>query len=286
MDEAAEQPASAPSARIIARGEGWCVSDVTCRLGPRDRAFEERHECVTVAAVIAGTFRYRASTGTALLYPGAFLLGNAGTCFECGHEHSTGDRCVAFQFAPALFEEVASGITGTNCFRFPAAMLPPRRQLTAPMVKAEISAHLPDVMAMEEDALRLMGHVLDAFSESEPQARLRARDERRINDVIRHMETSFDQPLGLADLARMASMSKYHFLRCFRQVAGVTPYQFLLDLRLRRAAVRLATTAEAVAGIAFDAGFGDLSTFNGRFRDVFGLSPSRFRATHTKRAAA
>jgi AraC-like DNA-binding protein len=57
----------------------------------------------------------------------------------------------------------------------------------------------------------------------------------------------------------------------------MTPHQFLLSVRMRRAAVRLATTAEPVSAIAFGAGFGDLSTFNARFRDAFGVSPTAYR---------
>ena len=72
-------------------------------------------------------------------------------------------------------------------------------------------------------------------------------------------------------------MSKYHFLRCFRALTGVTPHQYLIALRLRRAATALRTTLEPVAAIAFEAGFGDLSTFNARFRSAFGASPQRFR---------
>jgi AraC-like DNA-binding protein len=76
-------------------------------------------------------------------------------------------------------------------------------------------------------------------------------------------------------------MSKYHFLRTFRRTVGVTPYQFLLGVRMRRAAVQLRTTPTAVATIAYDAGFGDLSTFNARFRAQFGVSPGRFRKPGT-----
>ncbi len=54
----------------------------------------------------------------------------------------------------------------------------------------------------------------------------------------------------------------------------MTPYQFVLSIRMRRAAVRLATSSERVATIAFETGFGDLSAFNGRFRDVFGVTPT------------
>ena len=73
-------------------------------------------------------------------------------------------------------------------------------------------------------------------------------------------------------------MSKYHFLRTFRRIAGVTPYEFLLGVRMRRAALALATSPAPVTTIALDAGFGDLSTFHGRFREVFGTTPAAYRA--------
>lgn len=80
-------------------------------------------------------------------------------------------------------------------------------------------------------------------------------------------------------------MSKYHFLRTFRRVVGVTPYKFLLGIRLRRAAIRLRTTPAPVSTVAFEVGFGDLSTFNARFRDVFGASPRAYRTRHGRFAA-
>jgi methylphosphotriester-DNA--protein-cysteine methyltransferase len=57
-------------------------------------------------------------------------------------------------------------------------------------------------------------------------------------------------------LAKIAAMSKYHFLRTFQRIVGVSPYQFLLLVRTRRAAVRLVISSETVSTIAFEAGFG------------------------------
>lgn len=265
------------SARLVARGDGWSISDVVCRAGPADRPFEERHETMSIAAVLAGSFQYRAATGRALLYPGAFLLGNAGACFECGHEHGTGDRCIAFHFAPDLFEEIAAA-AGSHRFRFAAAMLPAAPDLAAPLVEAAAAARGVSQAAAEDLALRLAETALTTLSGGEATTPApAARAERRISDALRYIEAHADQPVELDGLAAVAGMSKYHFLRTFRRVAGVTPYQFLLDLRLRRAAIRLRTTRDPVATIAFDAGFGDLSTFNGRFRAVFGMSPGAFR---------
>ena len=73
-------------------------------------------------------------------------------------------------------------------------------------------------------------------------------------------------------------MSPYHFLRTFREVVGVTPYQYVLRTRLHRAAVRLRRSSAPISTIAFDAGFNDLSTFNRRFRRLMGSSPRAYRA--------
>lgn len=96
-------------------------------------------------------------------------------------------------------------------------------------------------------------------------------------DVVHFIEDHAAEPLDLDALAGISGSSKYHFLRTFRRTVGMTPYQFVLTIRIRRAALRLVRTSETVASIAFEAGFGDLSTFNKRFRELFGMSPSAYR---------
>ncbi|RVC55914.1 AraC family transcriptional regulator, partial [Mesorhizobium sp. M2A.F.Ca.ET.046.02.1.1] len=78
--------------------------------------------------------------------------------------------------------------------------------------------------------------------------------------------------------AGATATSPYHFLRIFRHVAGMTPYQFLLRTRLHRAAVRLRNSDATISTIAFDTGFNDLSSFNRRFRREMGEAPRAYRA--------
>jgi AraC family transcriptional regulator len=270
--------AGVPVARPLCQGQDWSISEYLCTAGPDDRPFEERHEEFSIAAVIEGTFSYRGDTGTAVMHPGAFLFGNSATCYECGHDHSTGDRCISFSFSPAYFAEVAASIAGSGRFRFPTPMLPVTPKLLPWLVRIEARTALAQRLEMDESVPHLMEAVIGAVSCMTPlPVRASARDARRVGDALRYIERHAADALDLDTLAGVAIMSKYHFLRTFRHIVGMTPYQFLLSVRMRRAAVRLATSSEPVAAIAFDAGFGDLSTFNGRFRNVFGVSPTAYR---------
>lgn len=273
-----------PSSRVFAAGADWAVAEYVCTAGPGERAFEERHSTFSIAFVTEGTFRYRASQGTALLYPGAMLLGNHGTCYECGHDHSTGDRCFAFHYGAEAFADVAASAAGTSRFVFGSAAMPAPDAALPIIAGARMLAEAGDGAGLEEASMHVLESVLSAASGAvNSDHHLSALDERRVSEAIGLVDERSDEALSLATLSRAVSMSKFHFLRTFRRVTGLSPHQYVLRQRLSRAARQLVTTAEPVSAIAFDTGFGDLSTFNARFRRVFGESPSRFRQRHSAR---
>jgi AraC family transcriptional regulator len=132
----------------------------------------------------------------------------------------------------------------------------------------------------EELALRVIERIVGAMADRKPRRQAAAaRETRRVIDAIRLVESDSARPVRLKDLAASAGMSRYHFLRVFRRLTGMTPYQYLLSARMRRAAVKLGATRRPVLEIALDAGFGDHSTFNHRFRATFGLTPTQYRAS-------
>ena len=267
------------SAQVLASGNGWRVRDVVCDHGPHDRAFAEQHADAAIAAVMEGSFQYRTQAGSAVLVPGALLLGNAGSCFECGHEHAQGDRCLAFHFTPAFFESIAAGVPGIRKARFSCASVPPASELVGLLAEAEVARDERDMTALAELATRFAGAALTITGEDATSARRpSARDERRITMAVRRIEAQAGEHLQLDVLAGETAMSPYHFLRTFRQVTGMTPHQYVLHTRLHRAAQRLRASVDPVAMIAFEAGFNDLATFNRRFRRLIGMTPSAFRA--------
>jgi AraC-like DNA-binding protein len=269
---------------VLASGPGWRVGDIVCTSGPEDRPFEERHDGMCIAAVTEGTFQYRSTHGAGVFSPGAMLLGNHGHCFECGHEHGLGDRCLAFLFAPDRLEEVVAAVPDARRREFAVPHLPPLPGLAPLLAAAEAARDEQDGAALEELALRLAGAIVATLAGSVRTApRPGPRDAKRVTEALRRIEAASDEMLTLTELAREAAMSPYHFLRTFRRIVGQTPHQFVLRTRLHRAAVRLRRSDKPVSAIAFDAGFNDLSTFNRRFRRVMGTSPTEFRAISLSR---
>jgi AraC-like DNA-binding protein len=285
------RPTTGMTDRVLARGHGWRVADVTCTAGPRDRPFEERHSNVSIAIVAAGTFQYRCATGRELMTPGSLLLGAAGECYECGHEHGTGDRCVSFQYEVEYFERLAfdAGVSSSGP-AFRSSRVPPVRALS-PLVARAVAA-LADALPAggneawwEEVAVELAAQVIRIAGRSAgggrgaPPGALE-----RVTRVVREIERDPGGNRSLTVLAREAHLSPYHFLRTFERLTGVTPHQYVRRARLRAAAVRLAVEPARVIDIAFDVGFGDVSNFNKAFRAEFGVSPRAFR-TQSKNGA-
>jgi AraC family transcriptional regulator len=270
--------------RIVAAGDGWEVSDVLCTCGSLDRPFEEQHSRFSIAIVLEGTFRYRSESRRGvrneLMTPGSLFLGNPGQCFECGHEHGAGDRCLSFQFEPEYFERLVAD-AGVAKAVFPVLRLPSERQLSPLVTKASAKLAAPAggaVALWEELGIQLatqVAHVAIGSRQATEAASPSA--VRGVARAVRWIERHSDSELKLGELARVAGLSPYHFLRTFQQITGVTPHQYVRRIRLRFAAIRLATEPAKVLDVALDCGFGDVSNFNRAFREEFGASPRSYR---------
>ncbi|EKE77761.1 helix-turn-helix transcriptional regulator [Oceanibaculum indicum] len=261
----------------LARGDGWSVSDVICRCGPEDKPYEEQHGPSVIAAVLSGNFVYRSDRGSTLMAAGSLMLGNAGACYSCGHEHGAGDRCLAFHFTPGFLEDVAGGLPGLRWIDFPQHRLPPMATLTPLFAAAETALLEEDAPALEELALRMAGAAL-RLSHADSPPPDRARDIGRIAAAARLIEEHYTEPLTIADIAARVGLSRYHFLRLFSATMGMTPYQYLLNRRLRAAARTLRADRRSVLDAALSSGFGDLSEFTRRFRRTFGQTPASYRS--------
>jgi AraC-like DNA-binding protein len=141
-------------------------------------------------------------------------------------------------------------------------------------------------MGWLEDNLRLllmrMMHVqftLYREVEQMPLARHATRLElyRRLHLARDYIHANLNRPLNLEEIAGVAHLSPYHFLRTYKQIFGQTPHKYLTQQRLERARFLLSQTRQSITDICFEIGFESLGSFSTLFQRRVGLSPRRYR---------
>lgn len=104
---------------------------------------------------------------------------------------------------------------------------------------------------------------------------------RAVRRVIEMMVSNTSKAFNIDDMARVAYISPYHFIRVFHSVTGVAPCKFLWALKLHVAKELLLASSMPIVDISMEVGYNSLGTFTRRFAKLVGLSPHRFRRLAT-----
>ncbi|HHV96840.1 MAG TPA: helix-turn-helix transcriptional regulator [Clostridiaceae bacterium] len=96
-------------------------------------------------------------------------------------------------------------------------------------------------------------------------------------DTISYMENNFPKHLKVKDLAERANLSERHFSRVFVKNYHISPIEYIIKLRLQYAKKLLKIPDLSISQIAELSGFYNSSAFSRKFKEVYGLSPSKYR---------
>jgi AraC-like DNA-binding protein len=249
------------------------VIDYRCEAGPGDAPFVEQHDSFSLAYVRRGAFGCRARGRAFDFVSGSILVGYPDDEYVCTHEHRGGDECLSFHFAPALVEEI-----GYRPEIWRSVCVPPLPELMVLGELAQATAEGDSETGLDELGMLMVTRFVAIVSGRQPgPAEARAYDRRRAVEAALWIDANAHEPIDLESVAGKFGLSSFHFLRLFAKVLGVTPHQYLIRSRLRRAARLLAEDARSITEIALDVGFADLSNFVRTFHRTAGVSPRSFR---------
>ena len=271
-------PSAAPSilvmqATTLFESSSLAVVRCLCDAGPAVAPFAECHRGFSLSYVRRGSFGYHVRGGAHGLVPGSFLVGAPGDEYHCTHDHAGGDECLSFQFTP----EAADAIGGDDA-AWRIGALPPVPGMIVLGELAEAAASGRTDVGLDEVGLSLAAKSTALISGRPSSPRLdTARDRRRAVEAARWIDAHAHLPIDLDATSDAVGVSPFHFLRVFAGVLGVTPHQYLIGARLRRAAQLLAEEGLRITDIAYEVGFGDLSNFVRSFRRAAGISPREYR---------
>jgi AraC-like DNA-binding protein len=246
-------------ATTLYEGESFSVYRFVCDRGPADRPYVEIHRRHSLSFVRRGGFGCRTLGRTHDLVAGAVMVGAPEREYMATHEHhGCGDECLSVKLSPELAESLGDEVWRLAC-------IPP----------------LPELMVLgsriDEAALAFAARCAAVASPKKVLRKVTVRDRRRAVEAALWLEAHVAEDVSLEDAARAAGLSPFHFLRIFSAVVGATPHQYLLRLRLARAAQLLTEEERPITDVAFDCGFADLSNFVRTFRRAAGVSPREFR---------
>jgi AraC-like DNA-binding protein len=219
----------------------------------------------SIAFTTFGSWQIRSRRGQGDLAPGTVMVSAAGAEHDCRHPDGVDDRMLVVMYrrevdpGPRLLVPQA------------AALHSVRRSLVA-----ELRADGPDRGEVEALSLVLMEKVRETpGGVLKPAGRSRTiACELRAWADARYREPGLD----LVAEAMAGGMSRTRFIHVFRDLVGVTPHRYVIELRTSHAARLLLDTSMPVTDICFDSGFGSMPSFHAAFRAAYGTTPSAFRA--------
>ncbi|MXQ10143.1 helix-turn-helix transcriptional regulator [Microvirga makkahensis] len=239
------------------------------------------HETYALAAIMEGceTFfhrgeqRYAGPGSVAIVCPDEI---HDGAPYGGGFEYRT------FYPSVELMREIAEDVAGRPLSRapwFPRSVVDdPELALAHAQLHACLSRDGYWASELEQDSrlIDYLGRLIARWADLDavPAQRYGTQGITRARD---YLDAHLGQEADLADLARLAGLSRSHFIRAFAKETGFTPHAYLVDRRFR-AASRLLSRGEAPGDVAAVCGFFDQSHLNRVFKARMGVTPGTYRA--------
>lgn len=265
------------------------------------RQFEKRVENsgLSVKMAVSGTEHYQFQGTQVFTDPHHFIIANEHDQFDCHIESQEEVEAFCLYLDPqSLYAAIDARVQSTE------KLLEKNGPLTSslpafPIYQHSLNNHgfgqylqgvkkqlLGNTEGIKEEVFftelteQLAGYYLSFYEKLEaiPSKKQSTKLEllRRLEMAYDYIQANYHQAIQLDELARVATLSKFHLLRTFRSVYQVTPYQLVLHLRLEKAK-DLLSKGVVIEDIAFQLGFSDRRSFTKAFRRHYLQSPSAFR---------
>ncbi|WP_168879383.1 AraC family transcriptional regulator [Rhizobium sp. P28RR-XV] len=238
------------------------------------------HEEFVVAAFARGAQRHRiagregvASAGTILIIPpGEVQTGEAA-------ERDRGWDYCAFYPTRRFLESIADDLLGRGGYLdFGNDPILDDADVTRHLLRAHaVIASAPDRMEKECAAYDGFGAIIARYGQQSRHGRLARVGRADMRRAIDYLQEHFAETVSVSEVATVAGLSEYHFMRVFRASTGLSVHSYLTQIRLNRAKSLLSCGVSSVEA-AVSVGFFDQSHLIRHFRQHYGATPREFAA--------
>jgi AraC-like DNA-binding protein len=242
----------------------------------------EQQDRNAVVLPLAGVFAKHDAPGRQVIgTPSHAVYVAADTAYRISYPGGIGDRALILRFGHELTPEHVdrsgdAALASNGLLPAPAMML--RNMLGARLGQDDI-----DDLEIETIGLDLLNVSVAAMRKEKPASRpsALARRLRAMERVKEAIAVAPSEKWSVAQLAKLANLSPFHLCHVFRQLAGTSIYDYVLQERLAQSLDAVLDGDDDLTAIALHAGFASHSHFTARFRGFFGCTPAALRRTAT-----
>jgi AraC family transcriptional regulator len=146
-------------------------------------------------------------------------------------------------------------------------------------IKQQVAQSTCDFFYIESAMTMLITHLLRNYSTKQnslptPSGNLTTA---KLSLIIDYIHAHLDRNPSLVELAALVNLSSCHFVKVFKTSMGITPHQYLLMCRIKKAQQLLHQKSLSLAEISLQVGFHDQSRFTSVFRKRVGFTPKQYR---------
>lgn len=262
---------------------------------------------LSVRGVINGYQYYKTGRHDRMLNSDNFLIINEGQQWYSEIEAEHAVEAIVVAFHPAIVKEFIYSLSTTSQDLLDNPFYPKSKalvffentNLATPELRALflrlskiINADVVDQLLFEELQFNLLQILFNNYQDLLTQAELIPAKKKsvqiellqRLGLARDYILANLDQKIVLSDIAQVATLSPFHFLRLFKAVYQITPHQFIRQERINLAQYLLSNSSKSIQEICFDTGFENPSAFGRVFKSFHGKTPSQVRLQHQFKA--
>lgn len=289
----------------------WGRESAIIAAATRSVEYPDYRQLLSIKAAVGGDEEYFIDGRRVAVSDDTFLILNANRTYSSRVQALNPIQSFSIFFRPGLLDDVLRAVTDSTASQLEshaekrtagiefAEHIHSHDRVVSPVLRhiyTNVTRNgtdgVPDDLWFEEQLHFLLQRMLklhyrERVRESElSAARPATRKEiyRRLGLGVTFMHSNYREPIDLDAIASAAFLSRFHFLRAFKEVHGVTPSVYLNRHRTRVAARLLATTSLTHTAIAHSVGFGSRTTLYRQLRAANGVARSRQNGSYDARA--
>lgn len=274
--------------KILFSSDFYKIIDFKCKCKNKCKSKSEFSSSFNISFVRRGNFIYNVFRNSYDLYNGYAIIDKPYSEHIVEHIHDIPDECTIFDFTDDFYESIKESYSQLKSIFFENTDRQSLLVKTGPEIEFVHYLILKKIYNENVIKFEMDNFVMDIFlwfisridnkkdliRITPKLKKLHLKTIENAKDYINH---NYTNDISLKEISDFCNISTFHFSRIFKKITNYSPYQFLIDTRLKNAELLIKNSAVVLKDICYLSGFNSPQHFNAAFKQKYGSSPSFYK---------